>query len=461
VNLPALVQALGGELHGKPLSRWTLGGLATDTRTLAPGDLFVALRGEHFDGNDFIDDAIARGASVVVCARGRALARDGVPFVEVPDTLRALGDIAATHRRLFNLPLVAITGSNGKTTTKELLRSVLAVAFGAERVLANPGNLNNLIGLPLTLVKLEPSHHAAVLEMGMNAPGEIARLTDIAMPTVGLITSVGAAHLEGLGSIEGVAQAKGELYEGLSKNAVAVVNLDDPWVVRMAERFGGRKLGFGRNGDVRADCVEPLAIDRTRFHLVCDRGTALVEIPLGGRHNVSNALAAATAALAIDVEFGAIAEGLRLATPPPMRMSVERLANGVSLVNDSYNANPSSLKAALDAMADLAPERLIIVLGEMLELGPRAAELHATAGADVAATRPVLLCSMGRHAADVNTGAASAGLHPENIVVAQTHDDAAEAVACAWRKDDVVLVKGSRGSQMERVVEALRRRVGV
>jgi UDP-N-acetylmuramoyl-tripeptide--D-alanyl-D-alanine ligase len=460
VNFPTLVQAVGGEVKGAPAARWTLSGLATDTRTLAPGDLFVALRGEHFDGNDFIDDAIARGASAVVCARGRALPREGVAFVEVADTLRALGDIAAAHRRLFALPLVAITGSNGKTTTKELLRSILDVAFGAGHVLANPGNLNNLIGLPLTLVKLEHAHHAAVLEMGMNAPGEIARLTEIAMPTVGLITSVGAAHLEGLGSIEGVANAKGELFAGLSRNAVAVVNLDDPWVVRMAERFAGRKVSFGRNGDVRVDCVEPLAIDRTRFHLVCDRGAAVVEIPLGGRHNVSNALAAAAAALAIDVGLDAIAEGLRCATPPPMRLSVERLANGVSLVNDAYNANPSSLRAALEAMADLAPERLIVVLGEMLELGPRSAELHTAAGADVAATRPALLCTMGGHAGDVRSGAASAGLHPESIVVAETHDAAAEAVANAWRTEDIVLVKGSRGAQMERVVEALRRRVG-
>jgi UDP-N-acetylmuramoyl-tripeptide--D-alanyl-D-alanine ligase len=379
--------------------------------------------------------------------------------MEVDDTLHALGEIASVHRRHFHLPLAAITGSNGKTTTKELLRSILAVAHGAEHVLANPGNLNNLIGLPLTLMRLGPGHRAAAVEMGMNAPGEIARLTEIAAPTVGLVTSVGAAHLEGLGSIEGVAKAKGELYAGLPAHALAVVNVEDPWVVRIAERFAGRKIGFGRGGDVRADCIEPLAIDRTRFHLVSDHGMAEVEIPLGGRHNVSNALGAAAAAMAMGIELEAIAEGLRAVTPPPMRMALEPLANGVAVVNDAYNANPSSLRAALDAMADLAPERLIVVLGEMLELGPQATELHAAAGRDVAALRPVLLCAMGHHAADLCAGAAAAGMHPASMVAAESHDAAAAAVARAWRTGDVVLVKGSRGAQMERVVEALRRRV--
>jgi UDP-N-acetylmuramoyl-tripeptide--D-alanyl-D-alanine ligase len=240
---------------------------------------------------------------------------------------------------------------------------------------------------------------------------------------------------------------------------VAVVNLDDPWVTRVAESFRGRKIAFGRNGDVRADNVEPLAVDRTRFHLVTDTGAAAVEIPLAGRHNVSNALAAAGAAMAIGIDLGTIAEGLAQVAPPPMRLATERLSNGVALVNDAYNANPSSLRAAVDAMAGVVPERLIVVLGEMLELGERSSELHEAAGRHVGSVRPALLCALGTHARELCEGAVTGGLAPEKALVVGSHEAAAEAVAAAWRPGDLVLIKGSRGAQMERVVEALRRRV--
>ena len=459
VDVADITRIVGGRPSGAPLPAWSFAALSTDSRNLEPDSLFVALKGEHFDGNDFIDDAIARGAAVVVCTRGRALDREGVAFIEVEDTLRALGDIAAAHRRRFHIPLVAITGSNGKTTTKELLSSILKVAYGADRVLATRGNLNNLIGLPLTLARLSSAHSAAVVEMGMNAFGEIARMTEIAAPTVGLITCVGSAHLEGVGSIEGVARAKGELFAGLPPDAVAVVNVDDPLVTRVAESFHGRKLGFGRDGDVRAGNVEPLAVDRTRFHLVTDTAVADVEIPLAGRHNVANALAASAAAMAIGIDLKTVAEGLKQVVPPPMRLAAERLVNGVALVNDAYNANPSSLRAAVDAMADVVPERLIVVLGEMLELGERSGELHEAAGRHVGGVRPVLLCALGAHARELCDGAVAGGLAREKAVVVDSHEAAADAVAAAWRTGDLVLVKGSRGAQMERVVEALRRRV--
>jgi UDP-N-acetylmuramoyl-tripeptide--D-alanyl-D-alanine ligase len=460
VTLDEIVGATGGALSGGIPSGWAFTRLVTDSRTVVPGDVFVALNGEHFDGNDFIHDAIARGACVVVCSPGREADQEGVAFIEVGDTLRALGDVANAWRNRFDVPVVAITGSNGKTTTKELLRSILATAYGAEAVLANAGNLNNLIGLPLTLLDLGSSHRAAVVEMGMNAPGEIARLTEIARPTVGMVTCVGAAHLEGVGSIEGVAAAKGELFAGLSPDATAVVNLEDSHVVRIAEAFSGRRIGFGRDGDVRADAIELLAVDRTRFLLHCDEGAASVEIALGGRHNVSNALGAAGCALALGVGLDAIVAGLGSAKPVPMRLTSERLVNGICVVNDAYNANPSSLKAALAAVADAGAERSIVVLGEMLELGPAAAELHEEAGRDAAVLRPALLCVVGEHAGCVRDGAASAGQHPDDIVVATSHQEAAAAVAARWNAGDLVLVKGSRGAQMEHVVEELRRLAG-
>jgi len=459
VKLADVVRAVGGGLTGACAPDWWFRRLSTDSRSLETGAVFVALKGEHFDGNDFIDDAIARGAAVVVCSKGRALDRPGVAFVEVGDTLRALGDIAAAHRRRFRIPLVAITGSNGKTTTKELLASILRVAYGAEHVLATRGNLNNLIGLPLTLAELTSAHHAAVVEMGMNAFGEIARMTEIAAPTVGLITCIGAAHLEGLGSLEGVAKAKGELYAGLALEATAVVNVDDPLASAAAQAFSGRKVRFGRDGDVRADSVEPVSFERTRFHLVTDRGAALAEIPLAGRHNVSNGLAAAAAAVAIGIELGAIVEGLYQVVPPPMRLTLERLPNGVTVINDAYNANPSSLRAAVEAVAGLAPERFIVVLGDMLELGDRSAALHEDAGHHIGVLKPALLCALGNFAGALCAGAVAAGLSRDKVVAVATHEAAADVVTSAWRANDLVLVKGSRGAQMERVVEVLRRRV--
>ncbi len=449
-----LITATGGTLCSGALDT-AVAGVGTDTRHLEPDSAFVALRGENYDANDFLAEAVEAGAAAIVCHRGRALTDTETTFIEVDDCERALGDIAHHYRMTFNIPFIAVTGSNGKTTTKEMIRSILAVAYGGEAVLANEGNFNNLVGLPLTLLRLNPSHRVAVVEMGMNAPGEIARLVEIAVPDVGAITCVGAAHLEGLGSIEGVARAKGELYAGLRDEAVAVVNADDPWVVRQAPRFAGRKVSFGDAGDLKATDVEPVSMGRTRFRLV---GAGLdhdMEMPLGGRHNVSNALAAAAAARAIGVSAQQVVEGLSGLVPPPMRLAYEKLPNGVELVNDCYNANPSSVAAALATMAETAGDRRIIVLGDMLELGADAAELHRQAGHAAALLAPVLLCTLGEFADDVAAGAREGGME-EGVLVASSHDEAAAAVADVWRNGDGVLVKGSRGVSMERVVESLR-----
>ncbi|HEY2775961.1 MAG TPA: UDP-N-acetylmuramoyl-tripeptide--D-alanyl-D-alanine ligase [Candidatus Binatia bacterium] len=441
--------------------------ISTDSRTIGRGDLFFALRGPTFDAHDFLTDVAAAGACGVVCESGRgerarSVAREGqgpVAILEVPDTLRALGDLAAWQRRGFGGPLVAITGSNGKTTTKEMLRAIFVARFGEPAVLATRGNLNNLIGVPLTLFGLGPGHEAAVVEMGMNVPGEIARLAEIARPTVGLVTCVAEAHLEGLGSIEGVARAKGELFEGLPPGAVAVVNSDDPHVVRESARVAGKRILFGSAGEVRASSIRCDRIDAASFVLEHAGARAPVELPLGGRHNVQNALGAAAAALAAGVTLEDAAAGLSRMTPPPMRMAAERLSNGVTLINDAYNANPGSLGAALATVGGLSA-RSILVIGDMLELGPRSAELHRRVGAQAAAIRPALVCAYGRHAADVGAGATNAGMDSAHVHVCARHEEAAAAVARAWLPGDAVLVKGSRGSTMERVVEMLRLRAG-
>lgn len=446
--------AIGAAIEGDGARRFVR--VCTDSRKVAAGDLFFCLRGPTFDGHDFAAAVCAAGAAGVVCERGRGPSSPGdTAVLEVEDTLEALGDLAAWTRDGFDGPLVGVTGSNGKTTTKEMLRAILLAFFGEGRVLATQGNLNNLIGVPLTLFGLKPGHRAAVIEMGMNAPGEIARLVEIAAPTVGLITCVAEAHLEGLGSIEGVARAKGELFEGLPEDAVAVVNADDANVAAQALRFGGRRLGFGEGAEVEAREVLCDRVDASSFELHHGGECVRVELPLPGRHNVQNALGAAAAALAAGVPLATVAVGLASMKPPPMRMSAERLANGVTLINDAYNANPGSFGAALATLGGL-PGRRIVVIGDMLELGPRSAELHRHAGAQAAAIEPALLCAYGRFSGDVLEGALEGGLDEALAKVCARHEDAAAEVAGAWLPGDAVLVKGSRGSAMEKVVEALR-----
>jgi len=458
VNVEFVAKATGARVSGAAAPGIEFAAVHTDSRTVKPGQLFVALHGERFDGNDFIEAVIAGGAAGVVCDEGRALARPGVVFFEVPDTLRALGDLAAAHRRGFEVPMVAITGSNGKTTTKNLLRSILATAYGGpEHVLATEGNLNNLIGMPLTLLTLAPRHRAAILEMGMNVFGEIARLTEIAAPTVGLITCVAPAHLEGVGSIEGVARAKGELFAGLAPSATAVVNCDDPHIVRVAAALRCRRQDFGADRSVRAQGIAPDGLRGIRFELVAPGGSAPVSLPLLGRHNVANAVAAAAAAVALGVGIDSIVAGLESAAPAPMRLSVERLPNGVDLINDAYNANPGSMRAALSALEGVAGH-CTVVLGEMRELGPAAADLHAEVGAAVGRLAPRAFCAVGPYAEDYARGAVAAGMASRAVTAVATNAAAADAVARRWRAGDAVLVKGSRGARMEEVVAELRRR---
>jgi UDP-N-acetylmuramoyl-tripeptide--D-alanyl-D-alanine ligase len=431
-------------------------GVSTDSRSIRPRDLFVALTGDRFDGHDYVDSAIAGGATGVVCLRGRSGDRRDVLFLEVDDTLRAFGDLAAWNRGRFDVPVVAVTGSNGKTSTKEMLRSVLATAYGDDAVLANKGNLNNLIGMPTTLLELAEHHRVAVLEMGMNAPGEIARLTEIASPTLGLVTCVGSAHLEGLGSIEGVAAAKGELFAGLPAGATALVNLDDARVVEQAARFSGRHVGYGEQGQTMACEIEALGLMGSRFVLVHGDERCAVEIKAVGLHNVANALAAAAVGVELGLGLAEVAEGLGSAPVPGMRMQPRLLANGVTVVDDCYNANPASLEVALQTIGDAAGQgRCLLALGDMLELGSETDRLHEVAGRAAADLAPALLCVVGANAKALVGGALAAGLAADRVAICADHAEVAASVARCWRAGDVVLVKGSRGSAMDRVVAEL------
>jgi len=449
-----IVAATGASLPAGCTPLAAFSGVGTDSRTLDPGELFVALRGEHFDGHEFVAAALAGGAeaALVDCVVPGV---DGSRLLVVGDTLRALGDLAALMRRRSSMRVVAVTGSNGKTTTKEMIAAICEHACAPRhKVLKTQGNLNNLIGLPLTLLRADGDEAVGVLELGMNQPGEIARLTEIARPDFAVVTNVGHAHLERLGSLAGVAEEKGELYAGLPNDAVIAVNQDDEWVVRIAARFRGRRVTFGRDGDVQAAAVRNFGVDGMGFDLVIDDERRPVRLPFVGVHNVANALAAAALAHAMGIGLDAIVAGLSRRSAAQMRMQVIRLANGVTVINDAYNANPESTEAALRAV-QLLPGRSVAVLGDMWELGSGGRRAHREIGARVASLGFDELFVVGALADEIEAGALEVGMPAAHVHVLASNAAAAEAVRAAWRGGDVVLVKGSRGMRMEEIVCAL------
>jgi UDP-N-acetylmuramoyl-tripeptide--D-alanyl-D-alanine ligase len=424
--------------------------ISTDSRRLKEGALFIALRGLRHDGHDFALGALRNGAAAVMVEelpRGVEAARALI----VDDTLRALGDLAAYTRQRKPLRVVAITGSNGKTTTKEMVAAICAQARFPpphDAVLKTKGNENNLIGLPLTLLRLAGNEAVAVLEMGMNARGEIARLTEIATPDVGVVTNVGPAHLEGLGSIEGVARAKGELFATMKENTTIAVNMDDEWVVRIAAGFRGRRIEFGQGREVSAQAVRDFGFDGVAFDLHVGDRHALVRLHMSGAHNVPNAMAAAAVAHGLGLDLSTIHAGLEAAVAPSMRMQIVRLANRCTVVNDAYNANPASMAAALRAIGRHAG-RSIAVLGEMRELGPDAAVLHREVGRCAAESGVDVLVAVGPLADDTAAGARQSKRTDLAVHVCPDAKAAARLITSFWQPGDAVLVKGSRGADGE------------
>jgi UDP-N-acetylmuramoyl-tripeptide--D-alanyl-D-alanine ligase len=458
LDLTDVLAATGGDLHA--LGGWTrFAGVTTDTRALRPGQLFIAIRGDTHDGHAFVDEAARRGAGAVVVEPAHADRPLDCGVIVVRDTLAALGDLAAFHRRRRSVRVVAVTGSNGKTTTKEMLAAILSRAYGAQAVLRTAGNLNNLVGLPLTLLRAGGHERVAIVEAGMNAPGEIWRLAEIAAPDVGVVTCVGPAHLERLGTLGAIAEAKGELYRRLRPSAAAVVNADDALASAAARVFPGRKIAFGMGEAevaVRAQDVVERGLDGTEFRLVVERHDVPVRLAVPGRHNVTNALAAAAAAHALGVPAADVQAGLEAFQPPGMRMEVTQLPNGITLLNDAYNANPASMAAALRTLAATRGRRRIAVLGEMRELGTHAAAGHRQVGAEAAAAQLDALLVLGPHADAVRAGAEEAGMPAGRIVVATSHAELAERLRAVGRPGDLVLLKGSRGAAMEEVLRLLR-----
>jgi UDP-N-acetylmuramoyl-tripeptide--D-alanyl-D-alanine ligase len=435
-------------------------GAVVDSRAVQPGQMFVALPGERTDGHLFLADAVAAGAAALVVTHAPepdALEALGdVSVLLVPDALRALWAISGWWRSRFDPLVVGVTGSIAKTSTKEAIATVLAFD---RPTLRNEGNQNNEIGLPLTLLRLAPEHRAAVLEMGMYVGGEIADLARLGRPSIGVVTAVHGVHLSRIGSIEAIERAKGELVEALPSDGLAVLNADDPRVVRMAARTAARKVtyGFDAAADVRAEDVASEGLDGMRFTLVLGSGGGEpqrtdVRIPTLGRLSVHNALAAAAVATEAGMAPAAIAAGLARGWSAPHRGEVSRHA-GVTIVDDSYNASPASVTAALELLSGLAGRR-IAVLGEMLELGDAAEAGHLAVGEE-AASRADLLVAIGPGAAPIAAGALRAGMERSAVVEAADRAAALDELVRRLAPGDVVLVKASRGIELDLLVEAL------
>ena len=427
--------------------------VSTDSRRVEPDALFIALKGDRYDGHDFVGAALQRGAATALVERVPA-GIEPARLLIVGDTQHALGDLAAWTRHRRPLRVAAITGSNGKTTTKEMVAAICACALPPRTgVLKTLANENNLVGLPLTLLRLGDTDAIAVLEMGMNAPGEIARMTAIADPDVGVVTNVAAAHLEGLGSIAGVAAAKQEIYDGMRPQATIVVNADDPWVTRIAAGFRGRRITFGTGADVQARRLRDATFDGVTFDLaVADRITT-VRLRIPGAQAVQNALAAAAVAVGLGLDLESIRAGLEVAVTPHMRVEVTRLANGITVVNDAYNANPGSMEAAIRLIAQHRG-RSVAVLGEMRELGAMSDTLHARVGAIAAEAGVGILVTVGPYAEAMADGARRAGMRPGSIFVCAEPAEAAAVVVGLWCSGDAIVVKGSRGAADDPLVRA-------
>jgi UDP-N-acetylmuramoyl-tripeptide--D-alanyl-D-alanine ligase len=436
-------------------------GVSIDTRTLGAGELYIAIRGERFDGAEFAEAAIAAGAAGVMVPRGRrgaARPPTAAPVViEVGDTTAALQALGHAVRIESGTKVVAITGSAGKTTTKEMTAELLASRY---RVIRNRGNFNNHIGLPLSLIDLRQRPDIAVVELGMNHTGEISVLVGLAEPDVRVWTNVGEAHLGFFASVDAIADAKAEIFERATPATVLVANADDERIVARLPRFAGRVVTFGidHDADVRATAVVDRGIDGTTARVSAGRETIELKTSLVGRGNLANLLAATAVALEFDIPLAAIAERAPTLRPAGRRGEVVRLARGVTIIDDSYNANPTATRGALDVLAGAAPAaRRVAVLGEMLELGAHAVRLHEEVGRAAARSRLDLLIAVGGAPAEALAAAAvAAGMPRASVRHFAGSEDAADAAVSMIRPGDLVLVKGSRGVRTDRVVDRLK-----
>ena len=464
----SIAAAAGGEIaSGDPGQ--TFDGVSIDTRTLRRGELFVAIRGERFDGAEFAAAAIDAGAEGVLVPRGWSARvrsaslsgeRKSVAVIEVADTTIALQSLGRAIRRESGAKVVAITGSAGKTTTKEVTSELLSARY---RVTRNRGNFNNHIGLPLSLIELRQRPEIAVVELGMNHAGEISTLVGIAEPEVRVWTNVGEAHLGFFASLDAIADAKAEILEAARPGDLLIANADDPRITARSRAFAGRVITFGvdRDADVRASSIVDRGIEGVSARVATPQGSADVTTPLVGRGNLANVLAAIAVALQFDVALSDIAAAVPALRPAAHRGEVVRLANGVTVIDDSYNANPTATRRALEVLAGSRAARRFAVIGEMLELGAHADDLHTEVGRAAANAALDGLIAVGGAAARVLAAAAvAAGMPSASVRYYATSDEAADAAAAMLSAGDLLLVKGSRGIKTDRVVDRLKSQWG-
>jgi UDP-N-acetylmuramoyl-tripeptide--D-alanyl-D-alanine ligase len=428
-------------------------GYSIDSRTVGPGQLFFAVKGERLDGHDFVEQAMEKGAAAAVVRKdqlGRYSSANRL--LAVDDTLAALQTLATAVRRLWGKPLIAVTGSAGKTTTKEAIAHVLSTRL---RVLKSEGNFNNHFGLPLMLLKLEPEFDVAVIEMGMSHAGEIRALAKIAQPEIGVVSNVAPVHLEFFDSLAGIARAKYELIESLPTSGAAVLNADDEYVSQFGRGFKGKVVMYGTRAtaDVRAENIQSKGTEGTEFDLVIGSVREHATLPLVGEHNVLNALAAVAVGVERGLKPSEAVGALATLAPADKRGQVLQVGN-ITVINDCYNSNPKALEAMVDALAGLAAKRRIVVAGEMLELGPAGEAMHRQAGQHVAEKKIDVLVGVRGLAAAMVDAAKQAGARAEFVA---SSEDAGEWLAREARDGDVVLLKASRGVKLEKVLEVWKR----
>ena len=421
-------------------------GICTDTRKVKSGDLFIPLVGETFDGHDFIDQAVKSGARGVLSSRTNTVVPPHISLILVDDTLMALQGLARFHRQRFNIPVIAITGSNGKTTTKDMTAAALSSQL---TVLKTEANYNNEIGLPLTLLQLSEQHEAAVVEMGMRGKGQIRQLAHIALPTIAIITNVGETHIELLGSVEEIAAAKAELLEVIPPSGLTILNADDHYTRGMDKQVQSRVTLFGlEQGDVRADHIQT-NIQGMNFTCRTAQGDFSVHMPTFGKHNVYNALAAIAVGLEVGLKAEEISFGLSTFNASPMRLHIEMMGDYI-IINDAYNASPMSMTAAIDTLVEVAKDRKVVVLGDMLELGDIGVTAHRQIGEQLARCHIDIVVTVGTLASHTAQVAIDHGII---AVACQSHDQAREALKKLIQPSDTILIKGSRGMKMENMVK--------
>jgi UDP-N-acetylmuramoyl-tripeptide--D-alanyl-D-alanine ligase len=440
--------------HGAVDQEQVAMGYSIDSRSLQPGDLFIALQGDRFDGHDYVNAALEKGAVAAVVDGKRKLDADAHRLLRVDDTLTALQSLGAAARRLWGKPLLAVTGSAGKTTTKELLAHLLGTKF---RVMKSSGNLNNHIGMPLQLLKLEAEHDIAVVEMGMNHLGEIRALGKLAQHDLAVVTCVAPVHLEFFSSIADIARAKYEIVETLPSNGTAVLNADDDYVSQFGRNFKGKVVTFGikRAADVSAQNIQSLGVEGSTFELVAGSVREQVTLPLVGEHNVMNALAACTAAIERGVLPSHAAKALATVQPTDKRGQITEL-RGATVINDCYNSNPRALDAMVDALAGMKAERRILIAGEMMELGQTAEALHRESGRHAAEKKIDVVIGVRGLARALAEAACGAGVQSHFV---DTPEEAGDWLARELRPGDAVLLKASRSVKLERALEMLREKV--